>query len=136
MPDADAFMPKFASLVLQRSEIRIVVVAHYDATLFAYYIEQAAHGKAEWPRTEESGEFVLDASRRRVLPLARAHEMNETSDERARATLLAALEKAPALVIERDAFVLNAVHRELARCDTLLTTPTARLLRCPARATE
>lgn len=134
VPDTDAFMPKFASFVLQRSEPRIVVVAHYDATLLAYYLERAAGGNAQWAGVEQSGEFVLDASKRRVLPLVRAHALEEQSGDGARAKLLAALDEGPALVIERDAFVLAQIHDELARCDTLLTAPTARLLRCPARS--
>jgi hypothetical protein len=134
LPDADAFMPKFASFVLQRSERRVVVVAHYDATILAYYVERAAGGSARWPGVEESGEFVLDASKRRVLPLARAHALEEQSADGARAKLLAALDEGPALVIERDAFVLDQIHDELARCDTLLTAPTARLFRCSKRS--
>lgn len=134
LPDADAFMPKFASFVLQRSERRIVVVAHYDATILAYYVERAAGGRAGWPGVEESGEFVLNASKRRILPLARAHALEEQSGDLARAKLLAALDQGPALVIERDAFVLAGVHDELARCDTLLTAPTARMLLCSARS--
>jgi hypothetical protein len=133
LPDTDAFMPKFASFALQRSEMRIIVVAHYDATLLAYYIERATEERAVWPGIEQSGEFVLDASQRRILPLAHAHALHEGADEQARARLIAALESGPALVIERDGFVLPHVHEELARCDTLLEAPSARLLHCPAR---
>lgn len=132
--DADAFMPRFASVVLQRSESRIIVIAHYDATLLAYYLERAAGGKAAWPNVSASGEFVLPTSRRRVLALARVHELNEQSGETSLATLRAALEQEPALVIERDAFVLKRVHRELATCDVWLEAPSARLLRCSARS--
>lgn len=134
LPDTDAFMPRFASFALKRSESRIVVVAHYDATLLAYYIERAAGGEAMWPDVEQSGEFVLRASRRRVLSLAHSHSLDETSGDDARVALRAALDEGPALVIERDAFVLAEVHDELARCDVLLTAPSARLLRCGARS--
>ncbi len=134
MPDTDAFMPRFASFVLQRSEERIIVVAHYDATLLAYYLQRAAGGRVVWPDEERSGEFVFAKSGRRVLPLARVHALSEGSGEEARTALRAALEQAPALVIERDAFVLAEVHDELAHCEVLLTAPTARLLQCEKRS--
>lgn len=134
MPDTDAFMPRFASFALARPESRIIVVAHYDATLLAYYIERASGGDAMWPNVEQSGEFVLHASRRRVLALARSHSLAATSGGDARAALRAALMEGPALVVERDAFVLAEMRDELARCDVLLAAPSARLLRCSARS--
>lgn len=134
LADPDAFMPKFASFALQRSEQRVIVVAHYDATLLAYYFEQAAGGASAWPARDEADAFVLPASRRRVLALARAHALDEETGGKARDKLLVALEQSPALVIERDAFVLPRVHEELARCETLLTASSARLLHCSARS--
>jgi len=134
LADPDAFMPKFASFVLQRSEQDIMVVAHYDATLLAYYCERAAGGATVWPAMDDSGAFVLPASGRRVLPLARAHSLNEETGAKARDQLLVALTRSPALVIERDAFILPRVHEELARCETLLPASSARLLYCSARS--
>ncbi|HRI72381.1 MAG TPA: hypothetical protein PK156_49440, partial [Polyangium sp.] len=125
--DLDAFMPTFASFVLQRSESRVIVVAHYDATLLTYYVERQMGARAVWPASDASGEFVLPTSGKRVLTLAQVHDLRERSDEEAEARLRVALEKGPALVIERDAFVLERVHRELAACTILLVAPSARL---------
>ncbi|MDC3957221.1 hypothetical protein KEG38_25400 [Polyangium jinanense] len=134
LPDVDACMPRFAAIAAGRSEKRIVTVAHYDATLLAYYLQRSANAPAEWPRTEVSGEFVLGDAGRRILPLVQVHRMDETSDEAARDTLLAAFAEGPTLVIERDAFVLAPVHDVLARCEVLIEAPTARLVACGGEA--
>ncbi|MDC0742371.1 glycosyltransferase family 39 protein [Polyangium mundeleinium] len=130
VPDVDAFMPRFAALAASRPERRIVTVAHYDATLLAYYLQRAANAPAEWPRTEVSGEFVLDQAGRRILPLVQVHRMDDPSDEVARDHLLAAIAEGPTLVIERDAFVLAPVHDVIARCEVLIEAPSARLVSC------
>lgn len=134
LQDGEAFMPRFASFVLQRSEKRIVLVAHYDATLLTYYLERFSGGRATWPQAEESGWFVLPTSQRLLLPLAQAHGLTDSSGETLRMKLQEELEQEPLLVIERDTFVLAPVHEELQRCDILLTAPSARLLRCSARS--
>ena len=129
LPDADAFMPRFAAVVASRSEKRIVTVAHYDTTLLAYYLQRAANAPASWPATEVSGEFVVEGGRR-ILPLAQVHRLDERSGEVARDALRVALAEGPTLVIERDAFVLAPVHDELARCEVLIEAPSARLVAC------
>ncbi|MDI1446706.1 hypothetical protein [Polyangium sp. 6x1] len=134
LPDADAFMPRFAAIAASRSEQRIVTVAHYDATLLAYYLQRAANAPAEWPGTEVSGEFVLEQAGRRILPLVQVHRMADRSDEVARAELLAAIAEGPTLVIERDAFVLAPVHDAIARCEVLIEAPSARLVSCGGEA--
>ena len=134
VPDADAFMPRFAALAASRPERRIVTVAHYDATLLAYYLQRAANAPAEWPRTEVSGEFVLEQAGRRILPLVQVHRMDEPSEEAARDHLLAAIAEGPTLVIERDAFVLARVHDVIARCEVLIEAPSARLVSCGGEA--
>ncbi|MDI1481658.1 hypothetical protein [Polyangium sp. y55x31] len=134
LPDADAFMPRFAAIAASRSEKRIVTVAHYDATLLAYYLQRAANTPASWPGTEVSGEFVLGDAGRRILPLVQVHRMDAQSDEAARDALLAAIAEGPTLVIERDAFVLARVHDALARCEVLMEAPTARLVTCGGEA--
>ncbi|MRG97287.1 hypothetical protein [Polyangium spumosum] len=130
LPDADAFMPRFAAIAASRSEKRFVTVAHYDATLLAYYLKREANEPAEWPRTEVSGEFVVGEEGRRILPLVQVHRMEEQTAEQAREKLRAALAEGPALVIERDAFVLAPVHDEIARCEVLVEAPSARLVAC------
>ncbi|MDI3290348.1 hypothetical protein [Polyangium sp. 15x6] len=134
LPDVDAFMPRFAALAASRSEKRIVTVAHYDATLLAYYLQRATNAPAAWPGTEVSGEFVLEDAGRRILPLVQVHRMDERSAEAARDNLLAAIAEGPTLVIERDAFILAPVHDALARCEVLMEAPTARLVACSGEA--
>lgn len=130
VPDNAAFMPDFASFVLKRPERQIVVAAHYDATLLSYYLERMAGGRTRWPDVEASGDLVLPASKRRIVPLAHVHALDDALGQTSRNKLLRALEVGPALVIERDAFVLPRVHEELTRCEVLLVAPAARLVRC------
>jgi len=130
LPDADAFMPRFTKFVMTRPEARVVTVAHYDATLFAYYLERAVGAPVSWPRSDASGAFVVPGTDKRIVPLVKVHAMEEGSDEAARERLVAVIAEGPTLVIERDAFVLGPVHDELARCEVLMEAPSGRLYTC------
>ncbi|UQA59091.1 glycosyltransferase family 39 protein [Polyangium aurulentum] len=130
LPDADAFMPRFAAALVARPERRIAVVAHYDATLLAYYLARASGTPVGWPQVDTSGDFAIEGSSFRILPLARAHHLDANAGEAALQILRDAMREGPIAVIERDAMLLAPVHEELSRCEGVLEAPSARLVVC------
>jgi len=130
LPHADAFMPRFASTLAARPERRVAVVAHYDATLLAYYLARASGTPVGWPQIENSGAFSVEGSAFRILPLARAHHLDANAAEAALGALRDAMREGPIAVIERDAMLLAPVHEELSRCEGVLEAPSARLVVC------
>ncbi len=123
--DVNAFMPRFALMIRQRPETRVVTVAHYDKTLLAYYLAQAEGKTLSW--------FTLDeASDKRIEPLLMVHDLGPDSEARAIQDLERLMSEAAILVIERDSFLLPNLHQRLRACETLAEAPTARLFRCAA----
>jgi hypothetical protein len=125
--DTDAFMPRFADVVVRRPERTVVTVAHYDRTLLAYYLARRAERSISWANVDDPGW-------KRIEPLVLVHSMHEGSEEAAIRQLEQMLAAGPVLVIERDAFLLPAVRQRLSACESLLEAPTARLVRCTRRA--
>jgi hypothetical protein len=126
--DTDAFMPRFADVVARRPEATVVTVAHYDKTLLAYYLARRTGRSIAWSNVD-------DPRSKRIEPLVLVHSMHEGSEEAALRQLEQILAGGPALVIERDAFLLPAVAERLSACTPLLEAPTARLVRCTPRLT-
>ncbi len=131
VPDAEAFGPRFAERVRQSPETTLVVVAHYDGTMMAYYIARAYGRRVNW--VGSSAGLLggpLDGTPVKIVALARAHDLNEESDARAADLLSSIVREQPALVVQRFDFRLPAVDGILGRCDVLESAPVARLLRC------
>lgn len=123
LPDADAFMPRFAALIAARPERTVVTVAHYDRTILAYYLARGEGRPIDW--------FSIDASpRTRIESLVLVHGLDAGSEAAALARLEQLRAAEPILVIERDAFLLPGVADRLSSCEPLLQAPTARLVRC------
>jgi hypothetical protein len=121
LPDSDAFMPRFASVIAQRPEQTVVTVAHYDKTLLAYYLARGAGRSIAWHNVD-------DPHWKRIEPLVLVHSLHAGSDEAAVQQLDRILADGPTLVIERDAFLLPAIGERLSHCEQLLQAPTARLV--------
>jgi hypothetical protein len=130
VPSTEAVMPRFAEMVLARPEKRIAVVAHYDATLLAYYLARTAGAELNKASLAYSQEIELPFSNKKIVPLVQSHGMDAQSGERAAAQLGELCAREPILVIERDALRLEPVTMFLRRCEPMVETPTARLLRC------
>lgn len=123
LPDADAFMPRFASAIAARPERTVVTVAHYDRTILAYYLARREGRPIDW--------FHVDASPdKRLEPLVLVHGLDPASERHALERLAVLRAEEPILVIERDAFLLPGVADLLSTCEPLLQAPTARLVRC------
>jgi len=124
LPNADAFMPRFAEYIRTRPEETVVTVAHYDKSLLAYYLARSKNRSIAW-------HTVDDPAGPRIESLVLVHSLRATSEEEAalRFDQLVASD-GPLLVIERDAFLLPPIVERLNACETLLTAPTARLVRC------
>ncbi len=122
LPDADAFMPRFAAVAARRPETTIVTVAHYDTTLLAYYLARINGRNIKWKNWDESS--------KRLIPLVKVHSLRIQSE----ATLAGELDRLigdnDTLVVERDAVSLPLIRKRLRRCDILSEAPTGRLLRC------
>jgi hypothetical protein len=127
VPHADAFMPRFAAEIQGRPERTVVTVAHYDGTLLAYYLARARGRSVAWDNLGE-------AAGKRMVGLTMAHALDAGSEAAAAEHLEQIIAEGPALVIERDAFLLPRVSERLAACKLLLEAPTARLLRCTPTA--
>jgi hypothetical protein len=123
VPDTDAFMPRFANVIAQRPEHTVVTVAHYDKTLLAYYLALGAGRSISWSNVD-------DPPSKRIEPLVLVHAMHAGSETDAGRQLEQILAAGPALVIERDAFLLPAIAERLSACEQLLEAPSARLVRC------
>lgn len=123
VPDADAFMPRFARVVATRPEATVVTVAHYDKALLAYYLARARGRSIAWDRVDEPGY-------KRIEALVLVHFLDAGSEAAAVRRLDELAGVAPILVIERDAVLLPRVGERLARCELLAEAPTARLLAC------
>jgi hypothetical protein len=124
VPDADAFMPRFARVIASRPEATVVTVAHYDKTLLAYYLARQDGRSIAWDSIDAPGP-------KRIEPLVLVHTFEAGSEEAAAQRLEQILAAGPALVIERDAFLLPKIVERLSTCDRLLQAPTGRLVRCP-----
>ena len=101
-------MPRFASAVAARPERRVILIAHYDATLLAYYLGDV----------------------RTIEPLVLVHQFDPESERNALGRLQAAASAEPVLVIDRDALQLETIRGFLRGCETLVEAPTGRLYRC------
>ncbi len=121
--DADAFMPRFASVIARRPEERVVTVAHYDKTLLAYYLARVDGRSIGWDTMDDARAKPIDA-------LVMVHALDANSEQTASRRLEAIIAAGPTLVIERDAFLLPAIVERLSSCERLLQAPTARLVRC------
>lgn len=123
VPAADAFMPRFASLIAERPEATVVTIAHYDKTLLAYYLARADGRAIAWSNLD-------DPRTKSIEGLVSVHGMHSESEQRALERLEEVIAAGPILVIERDRFLLPSLVQRLARCEPVLQAPTARLLRC------
>lgn len=126
LPDADAFMPRFAGIVAAQPDATPVTVAHYDRTILAYYLARARNRPISW-RTVDDPDFEP------IESLAFVHALGEGSQAEAVRALERILAHGPALVIERDAFLLPAINERLTACQLIERAPTARLVRCEAQ---
>lgn len=134
LPDSDAFMPLFASAVTARPERKVIVVAHYDGALLAYYLAREARAPMDWSRmrVDPDGTMHLDGIEKRVQPLLFAHALGENPEQAAEESLLRAMREEPVLVVAREGFRVEGVDRLLGDCDVLARAGTGKLLRCPA----
>jgi hypothetical protein len=123
LPSGDAFMPRFAAVIAQRPESTVVTVAQYDKTILAYYLARAEGRSIGWHTIDTSGA-------KRIEPLVQVHALDAGSEAAALRRLAEILDAGPALVIERDAFLLPGIAERLAACELLVQAPTARLSRC------
>lgn len=123
VPDADAFMPSFASVIARRPEQTVVAIAHYDKTLLAYYLARADGRSIGWDSMDGPGS-------KRIVALVMVHALDDVSEEAAARRLEQIVADGPTLVLERDAFLLPRIVQRLSACEQLLQAPTARLLRC------
>lgn len=123
LPDADAFMPRFASMIAQHPGDSVVTVAHYDKTLLAYYMAQADGRSIGWDNVDVP-------SKQRIEPLVKVHSLEAGSEQAAASRLERIIAAGPTLVIERDSFLLPSVMERLSTCELLLQAPTGRLVRC------
>jgi hypothetical protein len=122
-PSGEAFMPRFAAAIAQRPETTIVTIAQYDKTLLAYYLARTEGRTIGWHTIDTSGA-------KRIEPLVYVHALTPDSESNALRRLEEILRVGPALVIERDAFLLPQIGARLAACELLLAAPTARLSLC------
>ena len=123
LPDADAFMPRFAAIIANRPEQRILTVAHYDKALLAYYLARAKGTPVDWDSMDEIGS-------QRIEPLVMVNALRSDSERVAAEQLEQRIQGGPILVMERDAFALRSISERLSKCELLLQAPTARLVRC------
>jgi len=123
--DANAFMPRFADVIRQRPEHRVVTVAHYDKTLLAYYLAQREGRSLNWNNVDAAGT-------KKIEPLVMVHALGPDSEPAAVTQLEQLVGSQPTLVIERDALLLPGISARLQACTRLAEAPTARLLRCAA----
>ncbi len=126
LPDADAFMPRFAALAAARPETTVVTVAHYDKTLLAYYLARINGRSIAWRNWEESS--------KRIVPLVKVHSLHIQSEAALAGEFDRIVGESAVLVVERDAVSLPLIRERLSQCQTLLEAPTGRLLRCAPRA--
>lgn len=126
LPDTNAFMPRFADVIARRPEKTVVTVAHYDKTLLAYYLARRTGRSIAWSNVDDPGA-------KRIEPLVLVHSMHEGTEKAATQQLEEMLATGPALVIERDAFLLPAIAERLSTCELIVEAPTARLVRCTRR---
>jgi hypothetical protein len=131
LPDQDAFMPRFAATVIARPERRVITVAHYDATLLAYYVARAQGLAVDWSRLRHQGDsFHVDGDARLIDPLVQVHRFDSESEPRALARLEASARLEPVLVVDRDALKLDSIRGFLSRCELIDEAPAARLYAC------
>lgn len=123
VPDADAFMRRFASVIAQRPERTIVTVAHYDKALLAYYLARGGGRSIDWASVDSG-------RRQRIEPLVMVHALDAQSEETAAERLEQIVAAGSTLVVERDAFLLPRVSERLSTCERLDEAPTARLFLC------
>jgi hypothetical protein len=125
LADADAFMPRFARVIASRPNDSVVTVAHYDKTLLAYYLARLDGRSIAW-------DSIDSPAARRIEGLVLVHTLDAASEATAVKRLDEILAAGPALVIERDAFLLPKIVARLSGCERLLQAPSARIVRCAA----
>lgn len=130
VPSADAFMPRFVSAVLARPERTVALVAHYDATLMAYYLARASNATLDKTMMAHGDVVELPFTNRQLIPLAPSHGLDEGSGARAAAVLRGKLRETGILVLTRDALRLAEVDALVEQCELIDEAPTARLLLC------
>lgn len=134
-PPTGAFVAALAPTIAARSERRIAVLMHYDATLLAYYLGREAGVEVDWSSLVADGEwFALAGTDARLLPLVSAHEDPNAPSPRATARLEQAAAMGPFLVLARDSVQLPAVSGWLERCEPLQQAEGGRLLACAKSA--
>ncbi len=126
VPDADAFMPRFAAEIAQRPEPTVVVVAHYDKAALGYYLARLDGHAVSWETLDAPGT-------KRIEPLIMVHAVTPGFEAEALRRLDEIISAGPTLVIDRDAATVAVIEERLASCDRLLEAPSGRLLRCTAR---
>jgi hypothetical protein len=122
LPNAGAFMPRFAAAIAQRPEPTVVTIAQYDKTLLAYYLARLDGRSIGW--------HSMDAHAKRIEPLIMVHALDAGSEKDAADRLEQLIAAGPILVIERDALLLPSLVKRLTACELLLQAPNARLMRC------
>ena len=129
----DAFMPRFAEIILDLPERRIVTVAHYDGTLLSYYLARRTGVPAGWAHMLPEGNeeaHLVQGTGKVIEPLARSHGLGSDPDQAALDRLERLVRREPVLVIERDEFRLQQLSDRLRNCTLLSEMGTGRLYRC------
>jgi hypothetical protein len=133
MPDPNAFMADFARTIAARPEHHVITVAHYDATLLAYYLARAYDVPMDWQRLGLEGRTMRPAGTGKSIEvLAYAHALEDASERDAAEALRSARALGSVLVVERDEMRLSLVSEELDGCEPLLQAPGGRLVLCGA----
>lgn len=127
----NAFAPRFVATIARSGIPRIVTVAHYDATLLAYYLGRSRGRRMRWSSLRSDGRwFEVLGTPYRLLPLVEVHR-GDDPEAQARDGLRAARRGGPFLVVDRPSFEVASIRAGLAPCVAIDTSPVARLLRCP-----
>jgi hypothetical protein len=134
LADPDAFGPAFAQIIRSRPERDVVVTAHYDGTLLAYYLCRATGTPLDWSRLVMRDDAIeVPCTSTRIIPLVQVHQANESVVRAAASRLAAYSAQAPVLVVHRESLPLPGLGEVLRRCETLAQTPSVRLLACGRR---
>ncbi|MEZ4325506.1 MAG: glycosyltransferase family 39 protein [Polyangiales bacterium] len=129
-PDERAIAPDFAILIASRPERRVVTVAHYDMTLFAYYLGRASGVEVDYASLEARGDaFALRGTPYVFHPLVQTHD-DGASAAGAAAALDTLVQAGPCLVVDRPTLPLDGVRERLQRCTPLGQGPDATLYHC------
>ena len=130
-PDERATMPAFVETATGRVERRVVVVAHYDMTLLAYYLGRARDVEVDYASLVPHGAaFALAGTDFTIFPLVQTHTTDDALEAHAREALDAVIAGAPCLVVHRPSLGLDVIDARLAQCQRLAEGPESALYRC------